>query len=104
MSRLRFAGNGYRLRLASLRELQAMPGFVPGPGRDCTGNELGERLGIAALYAGHGDEDSARAAALLALAGVPDSPEHRAELGDTFDQVAQLVRAAASKPHQGAFA
>ena len=60
--------------------------------------------GLPAAVYGISAEVAARAAALLALAGVPDSPEHRAELGDTFDQVAQLVRAAASKPHQGAFA
>lgn len=104
MNRLRFAGNGYQLRLAGLRAQQHVPGFMPGPGPDCTGNALGERLGIAALYAGHGDDDNARAAALLALAGVSDSPEHRACIAGAFDQVAQLVRAAASTPLQGAFA
>ncbi len=105
MTAIRFASTGHALRLRALRDRARMANWVPGPGRDCTGNPLAERLGIAALYAGQGDQDNARAAALLALAGVSDSPEHRAELGDTFDQVAQLVRAAiegASTRLQGA--
>lgn len=104
MNRVRFAGAGYKLRLAGLQAQKNVPGFVPGPGADCTGNPLGERLGIAALYAGHGDDDNARAAALLALAGVSDSPEHRAGIASAFDQVAQLVRVAAFNADQGAFA
>lgn len=92
MSRLRHNTPSRTLRLQAARHIARMPGYVRSPGADCTGNALGERLGIAAIYAGKGDQDNARTAALLAVAGVTDTLENRAALRASFEQITRLVR------------
>lgn len=92
MSRIRHNTPSLTMRISTARSIARMPGYVPGPGQDCTGNPLGERLGIAAIYAGKGDDDNARTAALLAVAGVRDTPDNRAAIRASFEQITRLVR------------
>lgn len=99
MSRLRSTSPGVGVRLRALQQLKREGGLNPGPGRDCTGNDLGERLGIAALYAGRGDTDNANAAALLAIAGVEDSERARAAVLAAIEDVRALVRRATGGLH-----
>ncbi|MCR6661862.1 MAG: hypothetical protein NVV60_01610 [Luteimonas sp.] len=85
-------GTPHGRRIAAARAAMRTPGYVRSPGAECTGNPLGERLGIAAIYAGKGDDDNAQAAALLAVVDVRDTPENRIAVMRHIDQVAQLVR------------
>jgi hypothetical protein len=98
--RIRATSPGVGVRLRAIRDLrrQGLP-IEAGPGRACTGDVLGERLGIAALHAGRGEHDAARAAALLASAGLPDTPEHRAAVTAAFDCIGAAVRAAIGGLH-----
>lgn len=94
MSRIRANSPGVNLRLRALYECQRR-GALPGPERECAETVLGQRLGIAALYAGRGDRDQAEAAALLACAGVPDTAEHRRQVLDAIAEIRRLIRRAA---------
>ena len=91
--RLRSSSQHVGLRLRALAEIKR-EGRVPnvGPGVECTGTPLGERLGIAALYAGRGEQSAGVAVALLAIAGVADTPEARAQVLASIDHIAGVVR------------
>lgn len=83
---------GLRLRaVAELRRIGRPPHV--GPGVECTGTPLGERLGIAAIYAGRGEQADGAACALLAVAGVQDTPENRAAVLRSIESIAGAVRA-----------
>lgn len=99
MSRLRHNAPGVGARMRALRRITDAGGLQSGPGRDCTGNDLGERLGIAALYAGRGEADDATAAALLAIAGVEDNERARADVLAAIEDVRALVRRATGGLH-----
>lgn len=99
MSRLRYNSHSIGARLRALHEIESMGGLAPTPGRDCTGTPLGERLGIAALYAGRGDADNAAAAALLAIAGTDDNTDNRAAVLAAIEDVRALVRRATGGLH-----
>jgi hypothetical protein len=89
------AGVGQRMR--SIRDMTRQnlrPNL--GPGVECTGTPLGERLGIAAIYAGRGEQSTGVAAALLAIAGVEDSAASRASVLASLDHIAGVVRLAAN--------
>lgn len=98
MSRLRHNATGLGLRLRSINDAKrAGAPLVTGPGRDCTGTELGERLGIAALYAGRGDNANACSTALLACAGLPDTAANRALIGDALDPLLARIQQAVAR-------
>jgi hypothetical protein len=92
--RLRSSSPGVGLRLRSIQQARREGRLVEGPERECTGTPLGERLGIAALYAGHGDADTARATALLVCAGISDTPDNRAAVLGAIDEIRNTVRLA----------
>lgn len=96
MTRIRHNTPSLGRRIASAREQARTPGYVPGPGADCTGNALGERLGIAALHAGRGEADAARAAALLVVAGLTDTPRNREAVQASFASIRHVVHVAVS--------
>jgi hypothetical protein len=93
--RMDHEGNPVRLRLRALRQLQRR-GIKPhvGPGVECTGTLMGERLGIAAIYAGRGEQADGAACALLAVAGITDNHDNRVAVLRSIDQIAGAVRAA----------
>lgn len=93
MSRVRVNSFSRSARLHTGRRLKAIPGYAPPPGA-CVGTVLGERLGIAAIYAGHEDADNARSAALLAVTGLPDTPANRAAVLASIDAIEAAVRGA----------
>lgn len=95
MTAIRHESSGVALRMRSLQLLRRQ-GRAPhvGPGVECTGTELGQRLGIAAIFAGRGEQATAAAAALLAIAGVEDSPEARTATLALIDTIAATVRQA----------
>ena len=64
---------------------------------DVVGNDLSERIGIAALHARDGSEKTARAIALLIGAGLADTPRNRAAAIEASDAIAQLLRLAGSE-------
>ena len=96
--RLRSSSQHVGLRMRALAEIRR-EGRVPnvGPGVECTGTPLGERLGIAAIFAGRGEQGTGVAVALLAIAGVPDTPEARAHVLAAMDHIAGAVRAVAEE-------
>lgn len=51
--------------------------MTPDQGRECTAHPIGERLGIAAVYAGRGEVGTACASALLVVLGLDDTPRNR---------------------------
>lgn len=99
MSRIRHNTPCIGQRIAAAREISRMAERLPSPGVECTRTTLGERLGIAALYGGKGEADSARAAALLAVAGVADSTANRARVLGAFDGIRAAVHAAVREVH-----
>lgn len=100
-NRLRSASPSVGLRLRAIQMAKNTGRFVEGPDRDCTRSELGQRLGIAALYGGHGDTDTARAAALLACAGVSDTPRNRDAVLQNLDALCRTVQLAVSGKPEG---
>jgi hypothetical protein len=63
--------------------------------RACVDTEIGQRLGIAALYGGRGEADAARVTALLACAGLDDTPDNRAAIASDMGAILSLVTASA---------
>lgn len=96
-NRLRSASPSAGLRLRAIQMAKNAGRFVEGPDRDCVRTELGQRLGIAALYGGHGDGDSARATALLACVGVSDTPRNREAVLQQLDAITRLVTVSVSE-------
>lgn len=90
--RLNFKSQSVGVRLRAAREARATPGYFDGPGMDCTGTPLGERLGIAALYAGKGEPDTARIAALLVVSDLPDTAENRAAARAHLAEISRFVQ------------
>lgn len=80
---------GGRLRSVQLARREGR--YVEPISSECIGSPLGERLGLAAIYAGHGDADAARASALLVCAGVSDTPDNRAAVLGAFDEIRNAV-------------
>lgn len=96
--RLRSSSQHVGLRMRALAEIQR-EGRVAnvGPGVECTGTPLGECLGIAAIFAGRGEQAAGVAVALLAIAGVADTPDHRARVLLSIDSIAGAVRLATTE-------
>lgn len=93
MSRIRHNSPSKTLRLAAAAKLARMPGYVRPPSA-CVDTPLGQRLGIAAVYAGRDDADNARASALLAVADLPDTPANRAAVLASIASIESAVAAA----------
>jgi|GEM_PF-5121182 len=96
-NRLRSASPSVGLRLRAIQMAKNEGRFVEPLDRDCARSELGQRLGIAALYGGQGDGDSARATALLACVGVSDTPRNREAVLQQLDAISRLVRVTVSE-------
>lgn len=95
MSRLRHNSPGVSARLRAIEAARRAGTPVGNPfGRDCVDTTLGQRLGIAAIYGGQGDADTARAAALLACAEITDTPDNRAAVLSAIDDIRNTVREA----------
>lgn len=99
MSGLRRGPRGIGQRISAARGTARMVNRVDSPGIECTRTALGERLGIAALYGGHGDADNARAAALLAVAELPDTPANRARVLSVLGGVRTTLHHAVQAVH-----
>ena len=100
MSRVRHNTPGLALRMQSLRAAAHRPGAISADqGRECAGHPIGERLGIAAVYAGRGEVDTARASALLIAAGIDDTPAHRAAVLRGIASIQRAVEAAVAVSH-----
>lgn len=99
--KLRNSSPGVGLRLRAIQWAKREGRWTEGPDSDCTRSELGQRLGIAALYGGQGDSDNARAAALLACAGVSDTPRNREAVIQKLDAICRTVQISVSGIPEG---